>query len=158
MWSEVRFLAHAYGKHSVGRGEPTLCVPQVPRQRLVIANGSGSFVPISWISTLVATLKGLLQEDFSNVVEDLDCLEHELSLLKKQKRELIGYVFGDVLKMLTKNRSLRGSESYRDELGLQLDKITEDLEVADQNRATLVEAIDSARFYPYFCISVVIVL
>ncbi|MCI80882.1 hypothetical protein A2U01_0102153, partial [Trifolium medium] len=26
MWSGVRFLAHAYGKNSVGRGEPP-CMP-----------------------------------------------------------------------------------------------------------------------------------
>jgi hypothetical protein len=29
MWLGVRFLAHAYEENLVGRGEPTLCVPQV---------------------------------------------------------------------------------------------------------------------------------
>jgi hypothetical protein len=38
MWLEVRFLAHAYRENSIRRGEPTLCAPQVPQQRLVIAN------------------------------------------------------------------------------------------------------------------------
>ncbi|MCI33560.1 hypothetical protein A2U01_0054777, partial [Trifolium medium] len=44
----VRFLAHAYGENSVERGELTLCTPQVPRRRLVIANGGGNFVSIPW--------------------------------------------------------------------------------------------------------------
>ncbi|MCI40672.1 hypothetical protein A2U01_0061905, partial [Trifolium medium] len=47
MWSEVRFLAYAYEENSVGRGEPTSCAPQVPRWRLVIANGGRNFIPIS---------------------------------------------------------------------------------------------------------------
>ncbi|MCI64314.1 hypothetical protein A2U01_0085572, partial [Trifolium medium] len=42
MRSGVRFLTHAYG-----RGEPTMCAPQVLRRRLVTANGGGNFVPIS---------------------------------------------------------------------------------------------------------------
>ncbi|MCI00720.1 hypothetical protein A2U01_0021742, partial [Trifolium medium] len=29
------------------REEPILCAPQVLRQRLVIANGGGNFIPIS---------------------------------------------------------------------------------------------------------------
>ncbi|MCI70873.1 hypothetical protein A2U01_0092136, partial [Trifolium medium] len=47
MWSGVQLLTHAYGENSVGRGQSTLCVPQVPRRRLVIANGGENFVPIS---------------------------------------------------------------------------------------------------------------
>ncbi|MCI87279.1 hypothetical protein A2U01_0108561, partial [Trifolium medium] len=47
MWSEVQFLTHAYGENSVGKGELILCAPQIPRRRLIIANGDGSFVPIS---------------------------------------------------------------------------------------------------------------
>jgi hypothetical protein len=35
-----------YVENLVGRGEPTLCAPQVPRRRLVIATGGGNFVPI----------------------------------------------------------------------------------------------------------------
>jgi hypothetical protein len=34
---EVRFLTHAYEEKSVGR-ELTLCVPQIPRQRVVFVN------------------------------------------------------------------------------------------------------------------------
>ncbi|MCI66308.1 hypothetical protein A2U01_0087566, partial [Trifolium medium] len=48
MWSGVRFMAYADRENSVGRGELTLCAPKVPRRRLVIANGGGNFVPISW--------------------------------------------------------------------------------------------------------------
>jgi hypothetical protein len=35
-------------KNSIGRGEPTLCASQVPQRRLIINNGGGNFVPISW--------------------------------------------------------------------------------------------------------------
>ncbi|MCI52326.1 hypothetical protein A2U01_0073570, partial [Trifolium medium] len=45
MWSEIRFLTHAYGENSIGREELTLCAPQIPRRRLVIANNGGNFVP-----------------------------------------------------------------------------------------------------------------
>jgi hypothetical protein len=44
----VRFLTHAYGENSVGRGELTSCAPRVPRRKLVIANDGGNFVSISW--------------------------------------------------------------------------------------------------------------
>lgn len=37
MWLGVRFLAHAYGKNLVRRGEPTLCALQIPQPRLVTA-------------------------------------------------------------------------------------------------------------------------
>ncbi|MCI41663.1 hypothetical protein A2U01_0062896, partial [Trifolium medium] len=47
MWSKVQLLAHAYGENSIGMGEPTLCAPQVLRQKLVIANNGGNFIPIS---------------------------------------------------------------------------------------------------------------
>ncbi|MCI10766.1 cytochrome P450 716B2-like [Trifolium medium] len=48
----VKYLAelpHIYDKvYQVERGEPTLRAPQVSRRRLVIANGGGKFVQISW--------------------------------------------------------------------------------------------------------------
>ncbi|MCI75078.1 hypothetical protein A2U01_0096345, partial [Trifolium medium] len=42
----VQFLAHAYGENSVGRGELSLCAPQVLRCRLVIANNGENFTPM----------------------------------------------------------------------------------------------------------------
>jgi hypothetical protein len=48
MWSEVRFLAYAYGENSLGRRKLTLCAPQNPRRRLVIVNDGENFVQISW--------------------------------------------------------------------------------------------------------------
>jgi hypothetical protein len=48
MWSRARLLAHAYRENLVGRGEPSLCVSQIPQRRLVIANGGGNFVLILW--------------------------------------------------------------------------------------------------------------
>jgi hypothetical protein len=47
MWLEIRFLTHVYGENLVGRGEFTLCVTQVPRLRLIIANDGENFVIIS---------------------------------------------------------------------------------------------------------------
>jgi hypothetical protein len=37
-----------YGENLIGKGELTLCTPQVPQWRLVITIGSGNFIPISW--------------------------------------------------------------------------------------------------------------
>ena len=35
IWLKVRFLTHVYGKNPIGRGQPTLCAPQVPRLRII---------------------------------------------------------------------------------------------------------------------------
>jgi hypothetical protein len=59
-------------------------------------------------------------------------LEHELSFLKKRKREIRGNNFEDILKLLTKNRVLKDLEDRRNEFGSRLENVFEDLEVADQ--------------------------
>jgi hypothetical protein len=47
IWSEVRFQTHAYEENSVESEELTLCVPQILRRRLIIANSDANFLTIS---------------------------------------------------------------------------------------------------------------
>ncbi|MCI83026.1 hypothetical protein A2U01_0104301, partial [Trifolium medium] len=59
-------------------------------------------------------------------------LESELRLLKKRKRELDESISTDVLKLITKNHILWGSEVHQRHMEGRLDEIMEDLEKADR--------------------------
>lgn len=47
-WSVVRILPLVYKENLVGRKKSTLCVHQVPRQRLITINDDEYFVPIGY--------------------------------------------------------------------------------------------------------------
>ncbi|MCI22946.1 hypothetical protein A2U01_0044124, partial [Trifolium medium] len=91
-----------------------------------------------------STTISIASKEELSIINKIIFLENELSQLKKRKREIKGDVCENVMKLLTKNRALRGLENYWNELGSELDRIMEDLEMAEQKQAILAEALDNA--------------